>query len=271
MKMKYHSILFAWILLIGCLGFNTACSNLEGVEDLEAIKEPLKSPENSRNAFDFVGVAHNLGLDHLGQFADSIVELIVVNNDQTAASQFTAQKLLAFYGGDYNLDSLGVQIDLSLGDQLSSQAQRDIIAALPLELKSKQYVFDLIDEIEAHSLETTKDVNQITDLILATENESLSDSTLTEQDRRSLLCGTSVLRHSLFFWNSLLYDNAAPWNRILDQIAGANKISAKLKKALCISLYDLVGVLVGAVDGPVGSIVVGAWASAYAAYHKLCG
>ncbi len=271
MKTKNPFILFAWAMLLCCVGLCISCSDSKDLEDLQAIMEPLDSPANARNPFDFVGVEHNRGLEHLGQFADSIIELVVVQKDQTAANEFVTEKLMTFYGGSYNLDSLGIQLDANMMDHIVGQPQEDAIDSLPISDIGKQYLLEMNSSVESHSFESTKDANEILALVKALEDEILVDSALTYDDRSVMLAGTSLYRHSLFFWTNLLYDDNAPWSRILSELSDSNKALKKInwKKIKCLANYDLQGLWANKETGA-WAFFMGAAASALAAILKLC-
>ncbi len=269
MKTKYHFAFFASLMLIGWLWAFTGCSILEDAEYIKAIKEPLKSPINTRNPFDFVGVEHNRGLEYLGQFSDSIIDLVVIQKDTQGVAELTARKLTEFYGTNVNLDFIGLQLDNSALDSYLSQEPFDLIDSLPIASNSRQRLLNLLANINAHSMESTKDINEIMNLVMAMEDQVSADTMLANEDRAILLSGTSVFRHSIFFWSSLLYDDSLPWSKIIHQTEAANprKTSvAYVDKGVKIAKADLLGALAGSVWGPWGSVAVGALFSAEKAY-----
>jgi hypothetical protein len=273
MKTRQLSFLFALCALIGLSSFWSSCDKKEKLEDLEAIKEPLKSPENPDNTFDYVGIAHNQGLKDLGLAADTVIDFLFRLENVDGAKQFMADRLTRFYGEDYNLDSLGVSIDVRIVDGQASKSPEIVLEETIFANPAKQHLSQLFSNLEAQQLETTKDVNALTDMILEKEVEILSDTSLTEIDYATLLSATSTLRHSINFWNGLLYTKAEGWNRILDEVDARRngKIGKKLKRALCIAKWDAVGAVIGGVtSGVVGAVAIAAFNSAVAASTDIC-
>jgi hypothetical protein len=214
--MKKIAYQLALIVLLNLLWLGTACERQdpEPSTSQDVSKPALWSfddPSNPDNPYDYVGVEHNKGLEHLGNFAPQIIQLAVTNGDAAGTKQFIKDKLGEFYssaaGGSGPPDAV------FNFDEVNQPAFGDAVAGMGMSEAATSYVTNLTNNLEAMDQGQEANVRPIIEMIIQTESAIMADPSLGDHDRMMLLSGTSVMRYSAWFWIQLIYPHhyGHPW------------------------------------------------------------
>jgi hypothetical protein len=252
--MKKTTYQLALVVLLNLLWLGTACERQDPEPTPQDGAKPAlwtyDNPANSANPYDYAGVEHNRGLEHLGTLAPQIVNLAVTNNDAAGTKNFVRDRLNMFYnssGGGANMPITAYNFN-----EASQPSFQDAITGLGLSSAATGHALNLVNSLTALDQGQEANIEPAVNMIMQHESAILADMTLAPSDRMMLLGGASVLRHSAWFWIQLVYPHhfGHPWFWILGHWGwnpywNPYPFPYYWHKAWCIAYWDYIGFLYG--------------------------
>lgn len=184
--LKIATLIFSTtIILFSC----KKDSNLNG--QLENNNIQKLSSSQSTNPFDSIGIMHN-NLLATTDWTDmtNISDLISYMNQNN------------IYNFTINIDSLSY-----LGFDINNnevEINNDVINNLPLSVSAKNYIIDLILNIDSLGLNTNGDFNSVQTYIKSSESDVINNigTNFSQNEKDAILVFFSVLVRSNEYWNS---------------------------------------------------------------------
>ena len=218
---------------------------------------------NPSNNFDSVGYYHNIFIQQLRG---------IQNNNPNIENNILYDSLLLFQQNYY--PHLPTQLDWSTAKEQFLLKFRDenqqfytnvdtlINSWLErgfLTQNEFNYLNEALNLVDASHEESLQD-------LLVLEEEIVSNAALSLTERDKLLIIFSTLRYSIDYWEN----NDQYWASNNERKSTFQFASCNRRCKWCVAAADALGIVVGTAKGPLGSVLVGAWASGFARCCGIC-
>ena len=262
MKKTFISVACMAILTVGTTVF-VGCSK-ENENSVNTVKVAVGSPLalNEQNPYEEVGIQHNSILRE--SMNNVMLQKEITGNCDIGYAITTSNIISSSYGYD---TTFGRQISLAVIADSNNNFTKAIDKYVSAEIKD---VFNsIVDDIYTLGNSNETDYSKYKEIIVDYENQILSGD-FSEEDKQILLSGSSVFRHSLYFWDNSDYEfeQKSVWKWITVGVADAAGAVCGTATGVAASATLGIGAVVGGIAGGIVG-AVGASASAASLYDNL--
>jgi hypothetical protein len=161
----------------------------------------VKSPANSLNPFDDVGIIHNQGLDYfMKNFSDRkmTVREIVKETDKYLLTNTLFSKNMKIGSSNGTLSTDPEMVSEVLADKDNNF--KSVISKAECSDYAKSKLTHFFSLILSEKDNENADYNLMYGKIIDFEKTIIDDKSLNENDKKVVLMSSSIGRHSLYYW-----------------------------------------------------------------------
>ena len=201
--------------------------------------QSMDSPYNDQNPFDSVGIMHNELLTKCRYYVyANMGDTIRLDN---LDSVLTLANILL---SEYDYDTTNVRSIACFVNDSTIETNSDLLYSMGLSENTVGWLSELIDELDYCAENEIEDVSGLIGRVYNKEFTLIGgEPDLFTEDNLEKLMATSVLRHSLYYWDTAVFHPD-----LYGEIGGTqyeSEVGPKVKRVLRIALADAKGALKG--------------------------